>query len=155
MAVQKRYNKKLAIGVSLMCMAIAGATMYGANSEYMQGKFSAIQKNTQPDLVMKEIFIDQHKVLNVKFANESDVFLKNTESTVEISYDGKLDRTYAWSTLENTEFFAPHGVTTIFSEPLANATVVVACVDPENKVKESNESNNCRQSTINYPPAET
>ena len=67
----------------------------------------------------------------------------NLDTHVYFYFNGNLEWTYSSATLADKRFLQFGGSSTISPQIINTPTLVRVCVDPNNVVPESNESNNC------------
>lgn len=122
--------------------------------------------NRQPDLTVHGI-ADANGTLSIKIGNQGDADVsisQSAQATVTIEIDGALRRTYLFSQLNpeflktgNATLLTPFAFGTDYLSNNRNHTVRV-CVDATDRVKESNEENNCSEERLRHteeePPAE-
>ena len=96
-----------------------------------------------PDLLVSDIGIAENGVLTIKMENQgTDV--DTTSGHTYVYIDGNLEWTYSWSTLNDQIFLTSGGSSLLQPQYLKDFLSVKACVDANDVVKESDETNNCK-----------
>lgn len=105
-----------------------------------------------PDLAIDSVSFDSSGHITVKVTNKGkEKVTAGTSGFTSISIDGTEKWTYNWSTLSDTAFFKIGGTSTIQPETLTGTHTIKACVDTTSLVTESDETNNCTESSLQSP----
>lgn len=105
-----------------------------------------------PDLTIDSVSFDSTGHLTVKVKNKgTGNVTAGTAGVTSISIDGTEKWKYSWSTLSDTAFFKAGSTSTIQPEILTGTHTIKACVDTTSLVTESDETNNCTESSVESP----
>lgn len=109
---------------------------------------------TGADLTVQNISLSSSNILTVQVGNTGDTDVSSsTKGYTYIYLDGTLKWTYSWSTLSDKSFLTAGGSSTIQPKTLSGTYTVKACVDPSGVVTESDETNNCMETSLSTEPA--
>ncbi len=145
---------------ALVYCAIEGSTCWetlgaAAESRAVQSTMSfgymVTGENTEvlPNLTV-DISLDDSNGLGVKHSNNSAASITTDQGNTYIWIDGKLVWTYTWFTYapEKKLFMNPWTSSTGYPQVLEGTHVVKACIDANDIVRESDETDNCVTRTL-------
>lgn len=103
-----------------------------------------VTAETLPDLAVKDVYTNSDGMLIVDQVNNGAA-VNTLNGQTYIWIDGQLKWTYSWKTLEVSRqaFLQANGASSINPQILSGVHKVEACVDAQNIIPESDESNNC------------
>lgn len=108
----------------------------------------------QPDLSVLDIYDDAGK-LSVKIGNLGSGYAPSNTGHLYIWIDGTLKWTYDLSTLYSQAFLMPGGTMVAQPQILSGTHTLVATIDPNGVIAESNEQNNSLTETLMFTPPPT
>lgn len=101
-----------------------------------------------PDLVLQDLYLSGD-TLSIKVGNEGDAPAEITTGGVTyIWVDGVLNKTYSWKTLADQSFVEVGGSSILQPFNVTETHTIKACVDYLGSVTESDENNNCKETTF-------
>ncbi len=106
-----------------------------------------------PDLYINDIYLSgASQLLTVEMGNQGNVAVDpDTEQGHTYIYIDDMEdpyKTYSWATLADTDFLEIDGLSDLQPAPLNGSHTVMACIDPNEVVDESDETNNCMEITF-------
>lgn len=104
-----------------------------------------LSEDGMPDLVVSDIYLDG-SYLSVEVSNYGNADVDaDANGHTYIYIDGVLEWTYSWDFLADKSFLEAGGSAVIQPQTFEGTHTVLACVDPNDVVDESSETDNCRE----------